>query len=90
MVSNFVKKFIRHHPLDRPIPPTITLDHYDDECCNDDGGDNDMTLSTIALQIQIQIEDFGGSFAMLHLGIRAHQPIISTLTSWCRILWLLT
>jgi hypothetical protein len=53
MVSNFVKEFVRHHALDQPIPPTIILDHYDDEHRDDDGGDNDMTLLTVAPQIQI-------------------------------------
>ncbi len=68
MVSNFVKKFVRHHAPDQPVPPTIIPDHYDDERCDDDGGDSDMTLSTVAPQIQIKIEDFGGSFAMPHYG----------------------
>jgi len=68
MVSNFVKEFIKHHVPNQPVSPTITPDHYDDEHCVDDGGDNDMTFSTVVPQIQIQIEDFGGSFAMLHYG----------------------
>jgi hypothetical protein len=68
MVSNFVKKFVRHHAPDQPIPPTIIPNHYDDEHCDDDGGDSDMTLSTITPQIQIQIKDFDGCFAMLHYG----------------------
>jgi len=53
MVSNFVKKFIRHHALDQLVLPTIILDHYDNKRCDDDGGDSDMTHSTIAPQIQI-------------------------------------
>ncbi|CAM6027652.1 unnamed protein product [Sphagnum balticum] len=68
MVSNFVKEFVRHHAPNQPVPPTIILDQYDDEHCDDDGGDSDMILSTITLQIQIQIKDFGGSFAMPHYG----------------------
>jgi hypothetical protein len=68
MVSNFVKKFVRHHAPNQLVPPTIIPNHYDDEHYDDDGGDNDMTLSTVAPQIQIQIEDFGGNFAMPHYG----------------------
>ncbi|CAN5972739.1 unnamed protein product [Sphagnum jensenii] len=51
MMSNFVKGFVRHHVPNQPVSPTISPDHYDDEHCDDDGGDNDMTLSTVALQI---------------------------------------
>jgi hypothetical protein len=61
MVSNFVKEFVKHHAPDQPVSPTIIPDHYDNERCDDDDGDNDMTLSIIAPLIQIQIEDFGGS-----------------------------
>jgi hypothetical protein len=68
MVSNFVKELIMHHALDQLVMPTIIPDHYDDERCDDDGGDNDMTLLIVAPQIQIQIEDFDGSFAMPHYG----------------------
>jgi len=68
MVSNFLKDFIKHHALDQPVPPTIIPNQYDDERCDDDAGDSDMTLSIVAPQIQIQIEDFGGNFAMPHYG----------------------
>ncbi|CAM6022183.1 unnamed protein product [Sphagnum balticum] len=51
MVSNFVKEFVRHHALDQPILPTIIPNHYDDERCDDDGGDSDMTLLIVAPQI---------------------------------------
>jgi hypothetical protein len=51
MVSNFMKEFIRHHAPNQHVPPTIILDHYDNKHCDDDGGDNNMTLSTIAPQI---------------------------------------
>jgi hypothetical protein len=53
MVSNFVKKFVKHHAFNQPILPTIIPDHYDDEHCDDDGGDSDMTFLTVAPQIQI-------------------------------------
>jgi hypothetical protein len=66
MVSNFVKEFVRHHAPNQLVSPTIIPYHYDDECCDDDGGDSDMTFSTVVPQIQIQIKDFGGSFAMPH------------------------
>jgi hypothetical protein len=51
MVWNFMKKFGRHHAPDQLVPPTIIPYHYDDECCDDGGGDSRMTLSTIAPQI---------------------------------------
>jgi len=51
MVSNFVKEFVRHLVPNQPVSPTISLDHYDDKHCDDDGGDNGMTFSTIAPEI---------------------------------------
>jgi len=68
MVSIFVKKFVRHHTPDQPVLPTIIPDHYDDKCCDDDVGDNDITLLTITPQIHIYIKNFGGNFAMPHYG----------------------
>jgi hypothetical protein len=53
MMSNFMKEFVRHHAPNQPVPPTIIPNHYDDERCDDDGGDNHMTLLTVAPQIQI-------------------------------------
>jgi len=53
MVSNFVKEFVRHHVPNQHVPPTIIPDHYDIKHYDDDGGDSEMTFSTIALQIQI-------------------------------------
>jgi hypothetical protein len=51
MVTNFVKEFVRHHAFNEPILPTIIFDHYDNEHCDDDRGDNDMTLLIVAPQI---------------------------------------
>jgi hypothetical protein len=51
MVSNFMREFIRHHAHDQHVLPTIILNHYDDKRCDDDGGDSDMTFSTVVPQI---------------------------------------
>jgi hypothetical protein len=53
MVSNFVKKFVRHHAPDQLVLPTIVPNHYDDKHCDDGGGDSDMTFSIVVLQIEI-------------------------------------
>jgi hypothetical protein len=66
-MSTFVKEFIKQHILDKPVPRTIILDSYDDDRAHD-AGDIDMTSTTVVPTIQIQIKDFGGSFAMSHYG----------------------
>ncbi|CAM6021870.1 unnamed protein product [Sphagnum balticum] len=66
-VSIFVKEFVKQHVPDQPIPRIIILDSYDDNRAHD-AGDIDMTSTAATPTIQIQIEDFGGSFAMPHYG----------------------
>jgi len=66
-MSTFVKEFVKQHAPDQPIPRTIILDSYDDDYAHD-VNDIDMTSTIVTLTIQIQIEDFGGSFAMPHYG----------------------
>ena len=64
-VSNFVKTFVRQHDPLQPVPNLIIADHYDSERSDDIGNDDAVDASK---NIQIQIEDFGGSFAMPHYG----------------------
>jgi hypothetical protein len=65
-VSIFVKEFIKQHTPNQPIPHTIIPDSYDNRA--HDAGDINMTSTTVAPMIQIQIKDFSGSFAMPHYG----------------------
>jgi hypothetical protein len=64
-MSTFVKEFVKQHVHDQSVPRTIIPDNYDDDRAHD-AGDIDMTSTTMAPTIQIQIKDFGGSFAMPH------------------------
>jgi hypothetical protein len=66
-MSTFVKEFVKQHVPNQPVPCTIIPDSYDDKRVHD-GNDINMTSTTIVPTIHIQIEDFGGSFAMLHYG----------------------
>ncbi|CAM6025609.1 unnamed protein product [Sphagnum balticum] len=66
-VSTFVKEFVKQHIPDQPIPHTIIPDSYDDNRAHD-VGDIDMTSTIAVPMIQMQIEDFGDSFAMPHYG----------------------
>jgi len=63
----FVKEFVKQHVLDQPVPHIIILDSYDDDHAHD-AGDINMTSTTVAPTIQIQIKDFSGNFAMPHYG----------------------
>jgi hypothetical protein len=66
-MSSFVKEFVKLHILNQPVPCTIILDKYDNDRAHD-VGDINMTPTTVTPMIQIQIKDFGGSFAMPHYG----------------------
>ncbi len=66
-VSIFVKEFVKQHTPNQPVSHTIIPDNYDNDCVHDIG-DINMTSTIAAPTIQIQIEDFGGSFAMPHYG----------------------
>ena len=63
-VSGFVKRYVAERAPTQSLPATIIPDHYDD--------DRDPLLGDVDIfssaTIQIQIEDFGGSFAMPHYG----------------------
>ncbi|XP_078732831.1 uncharacterized protein LOC144947479 isoform X1 [Lampetra fluviatilis] len=64
-VSTFVKEYVKRHAPDQNIPVTVIPDHYDDaEPDFVDSAHESSHLPTI----QIQIEEFGGSFAMPHYG----------------------
>ncbi len=67
IMSTFVKEFIKQHTPDQHVPYTIIPDSYDDDRVHDDVNIY-MTSTIVVPTIQIQIEDFGGSFAMLHYG----------------------
>ena len=60
-VFTFVKKFVKQHAPTQPIPDKIIPDQYDD-----DRGEAFRNSDDASPTIQIQIEDFGGSFAMPH------------------------
>jgi len=62
-----VSTFVKQHVPNQHVPCTITPDSYDDNHAHD-VGDIDMTSMTAVPTIQIQIEDFGGSFNMPHYG----------------------
>jgi hypothetical protein len=64
-MSTFVKEFVKQHTHDQLVPHTIIPNNYDDNLAHD-ADDIDMTSTTAVPTIQIQIEDFGGSFAMPH------------------------
>lgn len=60
-----MKEYVKQHAPAQNIPATIILDHFDDNRIemNDEAKD-----SMVLPEIHIQIEDFGGSFAMSHYG----------------------
>jgi hypothetical protein len=64
-VSTFVKELVKQHAHDQHVPCTIIPDRYNDDHAHD-AGDIDMTSTTAAPTIHIQIEDIDGSFAMPH------------------------
>jgi hypothetical protein len=66
-MSTFVKEFVKQHAPDQPVPRTIIPNSYDNDRAHD-AGDINMASMTTVPTIQIQIEDFGGSFAMPHSG----------------------
>ena len=62
-VSMFVKKFVKQHSPTQPIPDKVIPDHYDD-----DRGEAVPNSEDASPTIQVQIEEFGRSFAMPHYG----------------------
>ena len=61
----FVEEYVKKRALAQNIPATIIPDHFDNNHIEMNDKEKD---STILSEIQIQIEDFGGSFAMPHYG----------------------
>jgi hypothetical protein len=65
--SIFVKEFVKQHVPEKLVPCTIIPNNYNDNHVRD-ACDIDLTSMTITPTIEIQIEDFGGNFAMHHYG----------------------
>ncbi|CAK9881364.1 unnamed protein product [Sphagnum jensenii] len=66
-MSTFVKEFVKQHALNKHVPYIIIPDNYNDDRAHD-AGDINMTSTTAAPTIRIQIDDFGGRFSMTHYG----------------------